>query len=158
MEWRRIDVEIGDSEESEDSDTVEISMGFDTDAKAMHSDFLSELTHLTEVQEKHYNVIREMESEVQRISVSPLDEFVSEFGAELSEYEISIPFKTTNISGISMETKDDDEGQLVRIIESERFGGLIKSFRLPLGKGVIGAGIEGEILSVKLDNYSPGSV
>ena len=158
MEWRRIDVEIGDSEESEDSDTVEISMGFDTDAKSMHSDFLSELTHLTEVQEKHYNVIREMESEVQRISVSPLDEFVSEFGAELSEYEISIPFKTTNISGISMETKDDDEGQLVRIIESERFGGLIKSFRLPLGKGVIGAGIEGEILSVKLDNYSPGSV
>ena len=157
MEWRRIDVEIGDSKESEDSDTVEISMGFDTDAKAMHSDFLSELTHLTEVHERHYNVIREIESEVQRISVSPLDEFVSEYGAELSEHEISIPFKTTNISRISIETKDDDDGQLVRIIESERFGGLIKSFRLPLGKGVIGAGIEGEILSVKLDNYSPGS-
>ena len=158
MEWRRIDVEIGDSEESVDSDTVKISMGFDTDAKAMHSDFLSELTHLTEVQESHYNIIREIESEVRRISVSPLDEFVSEFGAELSEYEISIPFKTTNISGISMETKDDDEGQLVRIIESEGFGGLIRSFRLPLGKGVIGAGIEGEILSIKLDDYSPGSV
>ena len=76
----------------------------------------------------------------------------------MSEYEISIPFKTTNISGISMETKDDDEGQLVRIIESEGFGGLIRSFRLPLGKGVIGAGIEGEILSIKLHNYSPGSV
>ena len=114
-------MEIGGSEESEDGNAVEIRMGFDTDAKAMHSDFLSELTHLSEVQESHYNVIREIESEVQRISVSPLDEFVSEFGAELSEYEISIPFKTTNISGISMETKDDDEGQLVRIIESERF-------------------------------------
>ena len=158
MEWRRIDVEIAGSEESEDGDDVEIRMGFDTDARAMHSDFLSELTHLTEVQESHYNVMKEIESEVRGISVSPLDEFVSEFGAELSECEISIPFNSTNISGISMETKDDDGGQIVRIIESERFGGLVKSFRLPLGKGVITAGIEGEILSIKLDDYSPGSV
>ncbi len=156
MEWKRINVEIDDSMKSDHSDLVEIKMGFDTDAQSMHNEFLSGLTHLSEVQESHYNVMTEIESGVHRSSVSPLDDFVSEFGAELSEFEINIPFRSTNISGLSMETKDDDEGQLVRIIESERFGGLIKSFRLPTGRGVVGAEIEGEILSIKLDDYSSG--
>ncbi|MBJ28789.1 MAG: hypothetical protein CMB61_01855 [Euryarchaeota archaeon] len=158
MEWRRIDVEIDDSIESDDSDMVGSKMGFETNAESMHSEFLSGLTHLSEVQESHYNVIAEIESGIQRTIVKPLDDFVAEYGAKLSELEIIIPFRSTNLSGISMEAKDDVEGQIVRIIESERFGGLIKSFRLPPRREVVGAEIEGEFLSIKLDDYSSGSI
>ncbi|MDG1541022.1 MAG: hypothetical protein P8Q46_05695 [Candidatus Thalassarchaeaceae archaeon] len=150
MEWTRVDVQ-SDAEIESIGGLADLKVGLDTDAESMHRGFLNELPHLSEVMEMHGSVVSEIESRVLSESVSTLGEFVSEFGGEWSESEIRLPLPTTNKNEFTIDTTNDDDSQIVRVISPERFGGMIRSFRLPKERRVSGAIREGEFIAIKLD-------
>ena len=150
MEWTRVDIQ-SDAGIEATGGLADLKLGLDTDAESMHMGFLNELPHLSEVMEIHNSLVSDIESRVMSDSVSTLGEFVSEFGGEWSESEIRLPLKTTNKRGFAIDTSIENESQLVRVASPERFGGLIKTFRLPEGRSVSKAIWEGEFISIKLD-------
>ena len=150
MEWTRVDIQ-SDAGIEATGGLADLKLGLDTDAESMHMGFLNELPHLSEVMEIHNSLVSDIESRVMSDSVSTLGEFVSEFGGEWSESEIRLPLKTTNKRGFAIDTSIENESQLVRVGSPERFGGLIKTFRLPEGRSVSKAIWEGEFISIKLD-------
>ena len=150
MEWTRVDVQ-SDAEIESIGGMADLKVGLDTDAETMHRGFLNELPHLSEVMEMHDSVVSDIESRVISDSVSTLGEFVSEFGGEWSESEIRLPLKTADKSKFAIDTTIENDSQIVRVISPERFGGLIRKFRLPEGRSVSKAIWEGEFISIKLD-------
>ena len=150
MEWTRVDIQ-SDAGIEATGGLADLKLGLDTDAESMHMGFLNELPHLSEVMEIHNSLVSDIESRVMSDSVSTLGEFVSEFGGEWSESEIRLPLKTTNKRGFAIDTSIENESQLVRVVSPERFGGLIKTFRLPEGRSVSKAIWEGDFISIKLD-------
>ncbi len=151
MEWTRVNVQSDDDSIEDSSDFEDLKIGLDTNAESMHESFLKSMPHLSEVQERHILVVSEIESRALSSTVSSLGDFLSEFGGEWSESEIRVPLKAEIREGVVVDSKDEDGGQLVRIISPERFGGLLRSFRLPEGRRIVGASWEGEILSIKVD-------
>ena len=150
MEWTRVDVQ-SDAEVESIGGLADLKVGLDTDAETMHRGFLNELPHLSEVMEMHDSVVSDIESRVISDSVSTLGEFVSEFEGEWSESEIRLPLKTADKSKFAIDTTIENDSQIVRVISPERFGGLIRKFRLPEGRSVSKAIWEGEFISIKLD-------
>ena len=150
MEWTRVDVQ-SDAGIEATGVLADLKVGLDTDAESMHMGFLNELPHLSEVMEVHNSVVSDIESRVMSDSVSTLGEFVSEFGGEWTESEIRLPLKTANKSKFAIDTTIENDSQIVRVISPERFGGLIRKFRLPEGRSVSKAIWEGEFISIKLD-------
>tara|TARA_Y100001970_G_scaffold93661_1_gene118002 strand:+ start:1850 stop:2302 length:453 start_codon:yes stop_codon:yes gene_type:complete len=150
MEWTRVDVQ-SDAEIESIGSLADLKVGLDTDAESMHMGFLNELPHLSEVMEVHNSVVSDIESRVMSDSVSTLGEFVSEFGGEWSESEIRLPLKTADKSKFAIDTTIENDSQIVRVISPERFGGLIRKFRLPEGRSVSKAIWEGEFISIKMD-------
>tara|TARA_B100000902_G_scaffold267095_1_gene253131 strand:- start:103 stop:555 length:453 start_codon:yes stop_codon:yes gene_type:complete len=150
MEWTRVDVQ-SDSEMESIGSLADLKVGLDTDAKSMHRGFLNELPHLSEVMEMHGSLVSDIESRALSDSVSTLGEFVSEFGGEWSESEIRLPLSNANKRDFAIETTNENDSQIVRMISPERFGGLIRTFRLPRGMVVSGAIWEGEFITIKFD-------
>ena len=150
MEWTRVDVQ-SESEIEAIGDLADLKVGLDTDAESMHRVFLNELPHLSDVMETHNSVVSEVESRVIGRSISTLGEFVSEFGGEWSGSEIRLPLQTTNKNEIAIDTTIENDSQIVRMISPERFGGLVRKFRLPEGRSVSEAIWEGEFITIKLD-------
>ena len=150
MEWTRVDVQSDTGIEATGG-LADLKLGLDTDAESMHMGFLNELPHLSEVMEVHNSVVSDIESRVMSDSISTLGEFVSEFGGEWTESEIRLPLKTANKSDFAIDTTIENDSQIVRVVSPERFGGLIKTFRLPEGRSVSKAIWEGEFISIKLD-------
>jgi len=150
MEWTRVDVQ-SDSEMESIGSLADLKVGLDTDAESMHRGFLNELPHLSEVMEMHGSLVSDIESRALSDSVSTLGEFVSEFGGEWSESEIRLPLSNANKRDFAIETANENDSQIVRMISPERFGGLIRTFRLPRGMVVSGAIWEGEFITIKFD-------
>ena len=150
MEWTRVDVQ-SEAEIEAIGDLADLKVGLDTDAESMHRVFLNELPHLSDVMETHNSVVSEVESRVIGRSISTLGEFVSEFGGEWSGSEIRLPLQTTNKNEIAIDTTIENDSQIVRMISPERFGGLVRKFRLPEGRSVSEAIWEGEFIKIKLD-------
>jgi hypothetical protein len=150
MEWTRVDVQ-SDSEIESIGSLADLKVGLDTDAESMHRGFLNELPHLSEVMEMHGSLVSDIESRALSDSVSTLGEFVSEFGGEWSESEIRLPLSNANKRDFAIETTNENDSQIVRMISPERFGGLIRTFRLPRGMVVSGAIWEGEFITIKFD-------
>ena len=150
MEWTRVDVQ-SEAEIEVIGDLADLKVGLNTDAESMHRAFLNELPHLSDVMETHNSVVSEVESRVIGRSISTLGEFVSEFGGEWSGSEIRLPLQTTNKNEIAIDTTIENDSQIVRMISSERFGGLVRKFRLPEGRSVSEAIWEGEFITIKLD-------
>tara|TARA_B100000686_G_C16759242_1_gene957572 strand:- start:1034 stop:1489 length:456 start_codon:yes stop_codon:yes gene_type:complete len=151
MEWTRVNVQSDDEPIEDWPDFEDMKMGLDTDAESMHESFLKSMPHLSEVQERHVGVVSDIESRALSSTVSSLGDFLSEFGGEWSETEIRVPLQAEIREDVVVDTKDEDGDQLVRIISPERFGGMLRSFRLPDGRKIHGARWEGDILSIKID-------
>ena len=151
MEWTRVNVQADDDPVEDSHDFGDLKIGLDTDAESMHEAFLQSLPHLSEVQERHIGVLSDVESRALSSTVSSLGDFLAEFGGEWSESEIRIPLQAEFREEIVVDAKEEAGSQLVRIIAPERFGGMLRSFRLPDGRSITGASLEGEILSIKLD-------
>ncbi len=151
MEWTRVDVQSDNPISGENGGLSDLKVGLDTDAESMHKVFLGTLSHLEEVGKNHESMISKIESEFLGDSVTTVGDLLSEIGGEWSESEIRLPSYHFRNNDFLIDTRWEDSSQIVRIISPEKFGGMLRSFRLPEGRRVSRAIREGEVISIKLD-------
>jgi hypothetical protein len=153
MPWSRIEIEVkGDEEESVGLDSLKI--GLDLDAQQMHELFLGGLPHISEVQDLHEEILDGVSSTVAdsralaRAAV-PIGDFLAEIGGEWSGSEVRIPLPSSFPRGVVVETLLEEGEQIVRLISPERFGGMLRTFRLPTGGAITGANWEDGVLTMR---------
>jgi hypothetical protein len=153
MPWSRIEIEVkGDEEESVGLDSLKI--GLDLDAQQMHELFLGGLPHISEVQDRHEEILDGVSSTVAdsralaRAAV-PIGDFLAEIGGEWSGSEVRIPLPSSFPRGVVVETLLEEGEQIVRLISPERFGGMLRTFRLPTGGAITGANWEDGVLTMR---------
>ena len=160
MPWSRIEVEVeveGDDQESGGLDSLKI--GLDVDVQQMHELFLGGLPHLSEVQGRHEEILDGVSSTVgdakalARAAV-PIGDFLAEIGGEWSGSEVKIPLPSSFPEGVVVETLLEEGEQIVRLISPERFGGMLRTFRLPVGEAIMGANWEGGVLTMRTSQPS----
>ena len=155
MEWTKVNV-LNEGDGILDGQGIDVpKYDLDMDAEAMHDEFLKNIPHLSEVQEKHAEVTSEINFHGLEWPKSTIEELVSEFGGEWSESATTITLPIEFNARLSLETMDERDGQKVRLISPERFGGLMRTFRLPPGKEIAGAEWRDEGLRISLDSHHP---
>ena len=153
MPWSRIEIEVEDDEE-ESVGVDPLKIGVDVDAQQMHELFLGGLPHLSEVQDRHEEILDGVSSTVgdakalARAAV-PIGDFLAEIGGEWSGSEVRIPLPSSFPEGVVVETLLEEEEQIVRLIAPERFGGMLRTFRLPTGEAITGANWEDGVLTMR---------
>ncbi|MEC8874797.1 MAG: hypothetical protein VX502_05345 [Candidatus Thermoplasmatota archaeon] len=153
MPWSRIEIEVEDDEE-ESVGLDPLKIGLDVDAQQMHELFLGGLPHLSEVQDRHEEILDGVSSTVgdakalARAAV-PIGDFLAEIGGEWSGSEVRIPLPSSFPEGVVVETLLEEEEQIVRLIAPERFGGMLRTFRLPTGEAITGANWEDGVLTMR---------
>ena len=107
----------------------------------MHEEFLSDLPHLEEVRGEHAKVVSDVSEPIEVAKslardIQPLDEMLAELGGSLSADRISIPLPSTLPEELVVERLANEQGDVVRLIAPERFGGILRKFALPEGSAL----------------------
>ena len=144
MQWSRIQVELLGSSAETDSRLEIGESGLDATAEQIHSEFIGSAPHLDEVRHEHQSVISDLSNSVEASKTvsrdfRPVGEILSELGGTMGGREITIPLPTALPEELLVESVNQDEGALVRLIAPERFGGIIKHFSLSEGDSIVGA-------------------
>lgn len=155
MEWSRVEIDVADEAEYEESGIDTLKVGLDVDAEKMHEFFLSGIPHLSDVQSIHEGVVSGVSGSIEKSkglarSTETIGEFLIEVGGVWSESEVRVPLPVASQEAVVIETSRQGGVQLVRLISPERFGGMLRTFSLPDGQEITGAHWEGEILSMRM--------
>ena len=140
MQWSRVQVEMPGLGGHEPSLGV-VTPGLDLGAERMHEEFLSDLPHLEEVRGEHAKVVSDVSEPIETAKslardIQPLDEMLAELGGSLSADRISIPLPSTLPEELVVERLANEQGDVVRLIAPERFGGILRKFALPEGSAL----------------------
>ena len=136
MQWSRVQVErLGPNGHAPGPLGITTS-GLDVGAEQMHEEFLTDLPHLDEVRSEHARVVSDVSEPIETAKslardVQPLDEMLAELGGSLSADRISIPLPSAIPGDLVVERLASEQGELVRLIAPERFGGIMRQFVLP---------------------------
>tara|TARA_Y100000758_G_C15720156_1_gene300613 strand:- start:31 stop:501 length:471 start_codon:yes stop_codon:yes gene_type:complete len=136
MPWSKVQIEmLGPSGHTPDPLGIATS-GLDVGAEQMHEEFLADLPHLDEVRSGHARVVSDISEPIETAKslardIQPLDEMLAELGGSLSADRISIPLPSVIPDGLVLERFASEQGELVRLIAPERFGGILRQFALP---------------------------
>ena len=150
MEWTRGHVESDEISGEKAHSFDDLKIGLDTDAESMHQNFLKAVPQLEEIKNRHNQMLSNLESRELRKTVSTLGDFLSEFGGEWSDPLIRMPISIADREGVVLEIGREESTELVRIISPERFGGMMRTFRVPDGKSLVSAIWEDECLILRL--------
>jgi len=110
--------------------------GLDVGAEQMHEEFLADLPHLDEVRSEHARVVTDISEPIETAKslardIQPLEEMLAELGGSLRADKINIPLPSAIPEGLVVERLASEQGELVRLIVPERFGGIMRQFTLP---------------------------
>ncbi len=150
MEWKRVHLESDENSLETIHGFDDLKIGLDTDAESMHQNFLKAVPQLEEIKNRHNQMLSNLESRELRKTVSTLGDFLSEFGGEWSDPLIRMPISIADREGVVLEIGREESTELVRIISPERFGGMMRTFRVPDGKSLVSAIWEDECLILRL--------
>ncbi len=150
MEWTRVHLESDENSLETIHGFDDLKIGLDTDAESMHQNFLKAVPQLEEIKKRHNQMLSNLESREVRKTVSTLGDFLSEFGGEWSDPLIRMPISIADREGVVLEIGREESTELVRIISPERFGGMMRTFRVPDGKSLVSAIWEDECLILRL--------
>jgi len=150
VEWTRVHLESDENSLETIHGFDDLKIGLDTDAESMHQNFLKAVPQLEEIKNRHNQMLSNLESREVRKTVSTLGDFLSEFGGEWSDPLIRMPISIADREGVVLEIGREESTELVRIISPERFGGMMRTFRVPDGKSLVSAIWEDECLILRL--------
>jgi hypothetical protein len=150
VEWTRVHLESDENSLETIHGFDDLKIGLDTDAESMHQNFLKAVPQLEEIKNRHNQMLSNLESRELRKTVSTLGDFLSEFGGEWSDPLIRMPISIADREGVVLEIGREESTELVRIISPERFGGMMRTFRVPDGKSLVSAIWEDECLILRL--------
>ncbi len=136
MQWSRVKVEMLGANGYAPGPLDITTSGLDVGAEQMHEEFLADLPHLDEVRSGHARVVSDVSAPIEMAKsltrdIQPLDEMLAELGGSLSADRISIPLPSAIPDGLVIERLASEQGELVRLIAPERFGGILRQFALP---------------------------
>ena len=154
MDWVTQDIALPSQELSIPS-LVKSSLGFDVTAAEMHDQFLTDLPH-SEIIVNHQNVISDVLTPIESAKMNireimPLDEMLREFNGDKDEVGIRLELPSASPTEIVIKTMIDENQQIVRVLVPERFGGLLRTFRMPIDKEISTISWEDGILSLMMD-------
>ena len=139
--WRRHEIELlGRNKELELS--LETSRdNLNSNAQELHEKFLINLSHLSEVQKNHENIVTNISSDLEETkmkirNVKAVDEILSEFGGRSTDLGITLPIPSSSPDDLILQTKFENGTQIIQISSLEILGGLLRTFRLPIGKEI----------------------
>jgi hypothetical protein len=136
MQWSRVQVEMLGPNGHAPGPLGITTSGLDVGAEQMHEEFLTDLPHLDEVRSEHVRVVSDVSEPIKAAKslardIQSLDEMLAELGGSLSADRISIPLPSVIPDGLVLERFASGQGELVRLIAPERFGGILRQFALP---------------------------
>ena len=150
MEWTRVHLESDENSLETIHGFDDLKIGLDTDAESMHQNFLKAVPQFEEIKNRHNQMLSNLESRELGKTVSTLGDFLSEFGGEWSDPLIRMPISIADRGQVVLEIGREESTELVRIISPERFGGMMRTFRVPDGKSLVSAIWEDECLILRL--------
>ena len=150
MEWKRVHVEADEISAEAIYGFDDLKIGLDTDAESMHQNFLKAVPQLEEIRNKHDQMLSNIQSREPKKTSPLMEDFLSDFGGEWSDPLMRIPLSIADREGMILEIGREKTTELVRIISPERFGGILRIFRVPDGKRFVGAAWEDDCLILRL--------
>jgi hypothetical protein len=116
-------------------------VGLDIDAQSMHHRFLADLPHLDDAITDHRRVVEESSQTVEPAlaqvrSIGTPSVTIEEIDAASARRGFDLDLSLTELSDLSVQSSFDGERTMIRIIAAERFGGSIRTFRLPPNIGL----------------------
>ena len=139
--WQRHEIQLSDGNKGLTISLETSENNLNSNAQDMHRKFLLNIPHLTEVQEIHQNIVMNIKTDLEETKmkireINTVDEVLREFGGHKTESGISLPFPSGSPENLIFQTTYENDIQIARIISSDVFGGLFRTFKLPPGKEI----------------------
>ena len=152
--WRKVEVEGSKTLGEELDDNLD--RGLDIDAETMHQRFLADLPHLESAKSNHNEVLTQIsgridESKEHSRSLNSQSVAFEELDRKAAKAGFDIDLDTDSLTELSVTTLIDDGRRLVRVIASERFGGMIRTLSVPASMDVESAIISDGVLHLNFD-------
>lgn len=137
--WQHHEIELLDNNTKLSLSLETLENSLNSNAQDMHKKFLLNLPHLSEVQKKHQTIVTDITTDLEETKmkireVKALDDILLEFGGESTNSGLSIPLPSEYPNDFVIRTTSENDTEIVQIISSEVFGGLLRTFKLPPGK------------------------
>ena len=141
LTWQRHEIEILDQESNVKHHSQLSTNGLDTNAQNLHKDFIKNLPHLSEVRNKHMEIVVDIGSGIEDIKSRNRDllstqDLLNEFDGEMGEKGITLPIKIHSSDDMIIQSRIENENQIVRIISASINGGIFRSFMMPNGSEI----------------------
>ena len=136
--WQRHEIEFLDQELNIKHYIQLPTSGLDTNAQSLHKDFIKNLPHLSEVRNEHMGIMADISSEIEGAKsknrgLINTEDLLNEFDGEMDEKGISLPIKIHSSDDMVIQSRVENENQIVRIISASINGGIFRSFIMPNG-------------------------
>ncbi|MBC96050.1 hypothetical protein CL649_04210 [bacterium] len=136
VRWERHEIKILNQELMVEPYLQISAKGLDTNAQNLHQDFIKNLPHLSEVRNDHIEIFSEIASDIETAKMNIRDllstnDILNEFDGEIDEKGISLPIKIRSADDIIIQSRMENENQIVQIISSNINGGIFRSFVMP---------------------------
>ena len=136
--WQRHEIEILDQEINIKHYIQLPTSGLDTNAQSLHKDFIKNLPHLSEVRNEHMGIMADISSEIEGAKsknrgLINTEDLLNEFDGEMDEKGISLPIKIHSSDDMVIQSRIENENQIVRITSANINGGIFRSFIMPNG-------------------------
>ncbi|MBK70175.1 MAG: hypothetical protein CMB53_02090 [Euryarchaeota archaeon] len=159
MTWRRVAIAESVDAAVRESESQGTRMGLDVTASEAHSQFLSDLPHMSEVSKSHEEFMGQVgnmpeSTRMANSEVTTIGEMVADLGGSIEGGYMEIPMPSANRSGIFLEVMEGESGTIARIIAPSGFGGFLRTFSLPTGSFISDATWNGHTLGLSLDDHS----
>ena len=152
MEWSRVEISRDNGSDNNFNDSLTSPAGLDTDAQASHQRFINDVPHLEDVMQMHGRTIGKgilfSSANKHNLAISSFDDAITNLGAIPSESGLEIPINSNLTEDVILEVATISEGQVIRLIATEQFGGISETFSLPIGSKLAGAIWNGRSLKI----------
>ncbi len=159
MTWRRVVIADSDDGAVTENEFRGVGMGLDVTASEAHSQFLSDLPHMSEVSKSHEEFMGQVgdipeSTRMVNNDVTTIGEMVADLGGSIEGSYMEIPMPSANRRGVVLEVMEGESGTIARIIAPSGFGGVLRTFRLPTGSFISDASWNGHTLGLSLEDHS----
>ena len=143
LTWQRHEIKILDKELNVKNHMQISTNGLDTNAQRLQRDFITNLPHLSEVRNDHMAIVADIGSNIEagiinNRSILSTEDLLNEFNGEMDGKGISLPIKIASSDDIIIQSRMENENQIVQIISAEINGGIFRSFIMPNGCEITG--------------------
>ena len=139
--WQRHEIELLDQNRKLELSLKTSGGDLNSNAQDLHEKFLMNTSHLSEVQNNHQKIISDIsidleETKMKIREIKVIDDILGEFGGTKTDLGIAFPIPSRSPDDLILRTKSENETQIIQILSTQIFGGLLRTFKLPPGKEV----------------------